>query len=54
MSDQTPQQRLLQRWLQGEDEELLVETEWIAGQIAQAVERAARTAMEAQQREEPP
>lgn len=26
MSDTTPQQRLLQRWLQGEDEELLVST----------------------------
>lgn len=54
MSDTTPQQHLLQRWQQGDDEELLVETEWIAGQIAQAVEQEARTAMEAQQREEAP
>jgi hypothetical protein len=52
MSDTTPQQRLLQRWQQADDDELLVETEWIAGQIAKAVERAARTVMEAQQRED--
>ena len=48
MADRSAQQRLLQRWQQQDDDELLVETEWIAGQIAQAVDRDARAAMEAQ------
>lgn len=51
MNDAFAYADLLRRWQQTDDDELLVETEWIAGQIAQAVEKSARVAMEAQQQD---
>jgi hypothetical protein len=52
MSEPLTFAQMLQRWQQRDDEELLTETEWIAGQIVTAVENAARLAMETQCQED--
>jgi hypothetical protein len=51
MSDHTEYAFLVQRWQQQAEEELLVETEWTAAQIASAVELQARDAMQQAQQE---
>lgn len=44
---------LVARWQQQAEDELLIETEWIAAQIASAAEQEAYAAMQADQPKEP-
>lgn len=48
MSDRTGYAFLVARWQQQAEEELLLEIEWIAAQMAARVEQDARDAMDAQ------